>query len=319
MNAIVTRLIEVLARQKPVTAADCEELLAAQLNPGDADQLRVELEQTLASHDQLKPYLRELEGPVPRPSPCSEPFDDQVVAQLVQHGLRVLSPGQLARLAISPLLLLDLWDTIDDEYLSPYWLGVVQSCMHAEEERRGSKFPTMHEMVATAKRNAGWVEPARPDPAAQGKEGVWLMQAAGPGQGPSPAHAPPLKRWEKEINLSQAEWLSRDDPAAVASLEAKSVVVEFSWLEGEQPTLEIRLIRGPLALPGGSCTATLLDRHGKELDVARVAEDCLVFGKLPPGGLDALVGSRFICNYSIPGAFVLKIVVLVDPNVAEDA
>jgi hypothetical protein len=301
MNAIVTRLLEALGRRKPATAAASEQLLAAQLNRGDQDRLRDELERILAGRDQLGQYLRELEGRLDRPAPPSDPFADEVLAQVSQNGLKVLSPGQLGRLAVSPPLLLALWDAIDDDGLSPYWLEVVRSSMRAEEERRGSKFPTVQEMAARARRAAPLVR------AAAGQD---LDQR------PAPLSAP--KRWEKEVRLSQAEWLSRDNPATVTPLEAQSIGLEFSWLTGERPSLEVRFSRGPLALPGGGCTAALIDRHGKEFPASGEGADCLVFGNLPSGGLEALAGARFVCCYSMPGSFQLKVAVPVDPELAEN-
>lgn len=316
MNAIVSRLVELLAAQRPATADACEQLLAAQLSPGDQDQLRAELERALASRDQLKSYLRELEGRVARPSPCSDPLDDAVVTQVSQSGLSVLSPGQLARLAVSPMLLLALWDAIDDEGLSPHWLQTVRSSMQGEEQQRGRKFPTMQEMVASAKWAAA-ASPLRPDPTGRPGEDEWVWQAAGADVSPSPDRTSLPKRWEKDISLAQAVWLSRDDPGSAALVKNATAVLEFSWLAGDPPILEVRFVGGPLAFQGANCAASLVDRQGQEFAASRAGKDCLVFGPLPPGGPEALIGVRFACTYTLPGAFQLEIVVPVDPRVTQ--
>jgi hypothetical protein len=302
MIAIVTYLVEVLAQQKPATAEAFEQLLAAHLNPDDHSQLRIYLEQTLARRDQLMQYLGELERYEPQPLPCGDPFDSEVVAQVSQSGLGVLSLGQLARLAVTPMLLLDLWDAIDDEGLSQYWLRLVDSAMRAEKKERGIKFLSMQEMVARAKTIAG------------ASEGPYVRAAA---QYQSLSTAKPaLPRWEEEISLSQAEWLSEGVPASVDRLKSQSVVLEFSWVAGGRPSLEVRFLRGELALPGGKCAATLMDPHGRELAVGHVREDCLVFDEGLPGPPEALVESRLVCTYCVEGVYALKLTIPLNPPTA---
>ncbi len=313
MNAIVTRLIEAMAAQRPSTVNACEHLLAAQLTLGDQDQLRTELERALASRDRLACYLRELQGRVAWPSPCSDPLDDELMARVAQGGLSVLSPGQLARLAVSPMLVLDLWDAIDDDGLSPQWLQVVRSGMQAEEQQRGRKAPTMQDIVASIKWAAG-ARLLRPEAAARPGEDDWIWRAAGAEGNPHADMASLPARWQQEIRLSQAIWLSREDPSRAARVENATVVLEFSWLVEDPPRLEVRLMSGPLTLPEASCVASLVDHRGQEFAADRAVNDSLVFPSLPRGGPELLAGMHFTCIYTLPGTFQLKIIVPINPG-----
>jgi hypothetical protein len=223
-----------------------------------------------------------------------------------QEGLSALSPGQLGRLAVSPMLLLELWDALDGQGLSPYWLGVVRSSMQEEERTRGTRFPTLREMVARAKSTA---------------QGAPIIKQAAGSKAASPSAAPLSPRWEVEVPLTRAEWLSRDDPAAVDRLvESEPVVLEFIWRPGESPRLEVWFSDGPLTLPGpeGARTAAnLMDDQGREFAAGRLEGHCLVFDQLPPGGLEGLAGATFRCTYSVPGSYALKIVTPARPPGAE--
>src|SRR5438477_604244 len=104
--------------------------------------------------------------------------------------------------------------------------AIVTKLAEVFSRRKPATAQACEELVATAQRTAGWTVAASPGPTGKVEQDE-LRMAMGPGPSRSPVQQS-LPKWEKEISLTQADWLSQDNPATVARLKSESVRVEFS-------------------------------------------------------------------------------------------
>jgi hypothetical protein len=228
--------------------------------------------ETVILHDRLRPvYVRQVQAAFGTNIPNPQLLDEQTeLPNVLNGGLRTLSPDRIVHLAVDIVALLGLRDQIF-EYIRPeeegqpgaahnrtlpdYWYENAVRPYEADALTRSparlAEIPRMHRPPV--------VPPKDPVPHAVASETSFIMAVKSGNSRATPSG--PEATWEvKHALLPEARLLASADAEEARRTLAKELLVTFQWYGGDAPALVARFAHRTI-LPGKpqtDCRARLL-------------------------------------------------------------
>jgi hypothetical protein len=316
-RSLVTDLAAMEMERRNAADAEVRAKLSGWVNSetGRIETLRDGLERVLADCEFRDVYLDFLGKLQERSRPLRHfaLFAENCKDLVLEQGLSALDPGDLAILAIDPVVLADMWDAISDHF-PPYWQQAVRLADERSARARdvplfdaraiarrvvASVFPELGTNVKNPdKRNmgvgesdAGWSEMVPAD-------SELASAALGTGHESTTEPLPGALIWTGEIPFASLEILAVHNPKELGLMKQLSVQIEYRWqpVADHGSTLTVWL-SGALIFTGANCTARLLDTEGVERGRASVQQGAFTFPLADVNRPETLTGWTVACDY----------------------